>query len=118
MLLLQNNHLNNGAIYTVRYFGGIKLGKGGLVKAYTESAKLALDNASIQEFILYQKMSLKASYHQFEVLEKELLRRNIQIVKKVFSNGVDCEIQFPQNKSESIKTFFSELKLKTYDIME
>lgn len=44
LFLLKKKEINNCLIVVVRYFGGIKLGIGGLARAYTESAKLALEN--------------------------------------------------------------------------
>ena len=41
--LLETNHLKNHAIFVVRYFGGIKLGAGGLIRSYANSAKMALN---------------------------------------------------------------------------
>ena len=45
--LLQKQELTNVIVIVTRYFGGILLGTGGLVRAYTQSAKTAIDNASI-----------------------------------------------------------------------
>lgn len=44
LFLLKKKEVNNCLIVVVRYFGGVKLGVGGLARAYTESAKLALEN--------------------------------------------------------------------------
>ena len=49
------NNLNNTCIIVVRYFGGILLGTGGLVKAYTESAKEVIESSDIVKYIRGKK---------------------------------------------------------------
>lgn len=118
MLLLQKKFIINCALFTVRFFGGIKLGKGGLARAYTESAKLALDNAVIKPYIIYKKGTLTVSYHQFELVEKELVKHDIIILDKIFSDQVTCFIQFQKEQEENMKLFFSEIGLHTYVIID
>jgi uncharacterized YigZ family protein len=116
--LLQMKNIINGALYTVRYFGGIKLGKGGLVRAYTDAAKLALDNALISEFILYQTIKITTIYSIYEKLEYELNNRKIVILDKTFSEQVKLVIRVRKEQIESIISYFSELGLQSYDIMD
>lgn len=116
--LLQMKNIINGAIYTVRYFGGIKLGKGGLVRAYTDCAKLAMENAVISEFIHYQTIKITTSYPLYEILEREMNNRKIKILDKTFSEQVNCVIQVRKEQIDSIRSYFSELGLQSYDIMD
>ncbi len=60
--LIKKQNLDNVLIVVVRYFGGIKLGTGGLVKSYTESAKFALENAEIVEMTLKVNVNTHISY--------------------------------------------------------
>jgi len=53
--LLKKKKLSNTLVVVVRYFGGIKLGAGGLVRAYTTAGNMALDKASVVEFITVNK---------------------------------------------------------------
>jgi putative IMPACT (imprinted ancient) family translation regulator len=108
----------NGVLYTVRYFGGIKLGKGGLVRAYTDSAKLAIENAVISEFILYQTIRITTIYPLYEILEHEMNNRKIIILDKTFSEQVKCMIRVRKDQIDSLIRYFSELGIKTYDIMD
>lgn len=111
-------NINNGVIFTVRYFGGIKLGKGGLVRAYTDSAKLALENAVVREFILYRTIVITTTYQLYKALEYEMNIRKITFLEKTFSEKVRCVIQVRKEQIDGIRRYFSELGLQSYDIID
>ena len=60
--LIKKKNLHNVLVVVVRYFGGIKLGAGGLIRAYTNSGKTALDNAQVVEYDFISKYKVYASY--------------------------------------------------------
>lgn len=60
--LLRKEGISDAAIVVTRYFGGILLGTGGLVRAYTQSAKLALDEAGIAEMLPLCAFSVRCGY--------------------------------------------------------
>lgn len=67
--VLQGNDLINVAMITVRYFGGIKLGPGGLVRAYSDSANLAVGEAELIEYIKPYKKEIVVGYSDMSRLE-------------------------------------------------
>ena len=62
----------NVCCVVTRYFGGILLGPGGLSRAYSEGAKLALDSAGIAEFRLWEGMKITCPYHHFGRVKSEI----------------------------------------------
>ena len=80
-VLLKEDLINILAI-TVRYFGGIKLGAGGLVRAYTKSLTTALDKANYKELINGLIIEIKTSYEEQKDLEYKL--KNINIINKEY----------------------------------
>ena len=66
LTLLQKNNLVNVLIVVTRYFGGILLGTGGLVRAYTDSSKQALENAQIIELKYGELLEYYIEYDEFE----------------------------------------------------
>ena len=60
--LIKKKDLHNLLLVVVRYFGGIKLGAGGLIRAYTTAGKLALDSAEMVEYDLLSKYKIYTSY--------------------------------------------------------
>ena len=88
LAVLAGNELINCAVIVVRYFGGIKLGTGGLVRAYSEAVNNVIANS---EFIIYQKKQrcqLVVNYTHLSLLEYQANTHNIQILKKEFEAEV------------------------------
>ena len=55
---MQGENLINAVVAVIRYFGGVKLGTGGLTRAYSHAAKAALANAQLKPFVEMQKLTL------------------------------------------------------------
>lgn len=82
--VLYHNNVIDVAIFTVRYFGGVLLGTGGLVKAYTESANRALNNASLIDIAtLYQK-KIELGYEKINHMEYLSKQYNLKITDREF----------------------------------
>jgi len=82
--VLKGSDLINIGIITVRYFGGIKLGTGGLVKAYSDSTNLVISNSTLEKYIKLEKMEISIPYSEISKLEYHLAKLEIKIVSKNF----------------------------------
>ena len=96
----------NVAIVATRYFGGIKLGAGGLIRNYAKTAKLAINEARIIEyieksiFIIDFDYNITAEFESFlNTYEKEY---NIEIEEKNYSNRVTMKIKANSNIEEKL----------------
>lgn len=69
---LEKNDLTNVLCIVTRYFGGIKLGAGGLVRAYSSSAALAVNSATLLTLTKVLKIEITTSYQQVNVIMKAL----------------------------------------------
>ena len=78
--LLKKKKINNTLIVVVRYFGGIKLGAGGLVRAYTNAGNMALDKAKVVEFISVNKYLIKAPINDGVRLKNTILGQGGEVV--------------------------------------
>lgn len=76
--VLAGNKVVNAAVITSRWFGGIKLGVGGLVRAYSESAKMVLALAEFAPIIHRKKVAIKVTYPEFSRFEYLLQSFDIQ----------------------------------------
>ena len=96
--ILEKNNLNNTCCLVVRYFGGIKLGVGGLSRAYSNAALEALKKAIIVEDYIYPKYELISDYEVANKLDN-LLINNTYLLNKDYD--VNVKITFVL-KNESI----------------
>lgn len=97
----------NSAVIIVRYFGGIKLGTGGLVRAYGDSVNEVI---KIAEFKEYQKLiskTLICEYNELSQLEYLLNQENINIKSKEFSTQINLTIELTAEHFELLKTLLS-----------
>ena len=67
--VLENNNLDHIMCCVVRYFGGIKLGAGGLVRAYTNSCTLALDKANVINLVKSKLYSITFNYDDTKIID-------------------------------------------------
>lgn len=101
--VLQGHDLVNAAIITVRYFGGTKLGPGGLVRAYAEAANAAYGQAVLYPYekLFVQKIECKYSY--VSMVEYECTQQNIRIVAKDFGEkGAEFTIEGTGERLEKL----------------
>jgi len=99
--VLQGHELINAAIITVRYFGGTKLGPGGLVRAYAEAANAAYAQA---ELLPYEKLFCRdfaCEYSNVSIVEYEMTQKAIRCVSKIFGEkGAEFTIEATAEKLE------------------
>jgi uncharacterized YigZ family protein len=102
--VLRGEEMINVAVLIVRYFGGIKLGIGGLVRAYGNAVKKVISNSNT---IFYEKMlkySFKTPYSDIQKTEYLLNRLEITNIKREFLNsGVSWEIETTREKIDKLK---------------
>ena len=104
--VLRGENIINNAIIIVRYFGGIKLGTGGLVKTYSNSVNLLLDKCTYHEYKKLITNILTIKYDMLSKVEYQIKKLDLKIIKKEFDDKINIYIL-------STKEEFNELK---YDL--
>ncbi len=99
--MLVAEEITNVAIVVTRYFGGIKLGTGGLVRAYTSSAKLGLEAAGVGGVFEMEVMEYEMDYPSYSKLES-LRNRNFGILDTAFSDKVSVQISYEPEEAEAV----------------
>lgn len=95
-----------GILLTVtRWFGGTLLGTGGLVKAYSNSAKAVLDNAKTEPLIEKSTIELICPYSDYEILKLHLADFSVQTEHIEFSESVTLTGTFPAEKKTALSVF-------------
>ena len=110
-VLLKEKIFNVLAV-TIRYFGGIKLGAGGLIRSYTKSVKLALDNSNLVTLKKGYKIKVTIPYN--EQKNFEYLLKDYQILKKEFNQNITYEFLSPSNKLQIIDKYNYEILNEEY----
>lgn len=80
--VIKKAELRNVIVVVTRYFGGVKLGAGGLVRAYTKGAKIGIDAAKIVTKRLYENVHIKIDYTMLGKIQNEILQ-NGYLIKEV-----------------------------------
>lgn len=108
--ILKGNNLTNCIAIVTRYFGGILLGTGGLVRAYSESLKAAIANAKTSELLNAFKVSFEINYDDYGKVENlvqnlnQLNENNIYSLAKTFENVVKLEYLISIDAFDKFKT--------------
>lgn len=93
--VLENNNLNHVLCVVIRYFGGIKLGAGGLVRAYTKSVTSCLENTKIIDKKECQLIKITFSYNKVKIIDK-IINKNILL--KEFENSITYTIAISKDE--------------------
>lgn len=86
--LLKKHELTDAIIVVTRYFGGIKLGAGGLIRAYGKAASMGIAAAAIVEKVLHLRFAIEFDYALLGALENNLNQKNYKIESKSFTDKV------------------------------
>ncbi|MFZ2172088.1 MAG: YigZ family protein [Methylococcaceae bacterium] len=103
---IEGKKLVNLLIAVIRYFGGIKLGAGGLTRAYGNTAKQVIEAAEICAYIELVNILLTLDYKQMQPLEYLLKKLDGKIVKQAFTGQVQLVIQLPNEQVNTLLQFF------------
>ncbi len=98
---IQSFGLTNVCIVVIRYFGGTKLGASGLIHAYKESAKSALENATIVQKYLYVFYHMSFNYDQMGHILNVLKELDIEISEKKFETSCSATIHIRLSAEQS-----------------
>ena len=101
--VLQGHNLINVGIITVRYFGGTLLGAGGLVRAYSDSANLAVANAQILPYEDLIEEIINVSYEESSRCEYLFKKYNIKVIDRNFLDGISYKLQASKENLENLK---------------
>lgn len=114
--VIENNNLNYVLAVTVRYFGGIKLGAGGLVRAYTKSVTSTLDIASIIKIDFGYSFKISCNFDKKTLVEN--LISNLKIVNIFFDNKVNYTLNCNKEQFEIVKELLNKNEIEIQELKE
>ena len=99
--VLRKQNLVKTAIVVTRYFGGIKLGAGGLVGAYSQTAASGVAVAKISTKTECERVDVFADYSVYATLEKHLRKANVVLDDIAYGDGVECRVFVPCDETDA-----------------
>ncbi len=103
LAVLAGNELINSAVIIVRYFGGVKLGTGGLVRAYGDSVNLVIKNSFLEKYEKLETLYLTLEYALLSKIEYILNNLLIKIVNKEFDVNVILTLSLSYEQEQSLR---------------
>lgn len=113
--ILANEGLSNVLVIVTRYFGGILLGTGGLVRAYSEAVKEALKIANFVEKTLGYIVNIEVEYNDLDKTKYYLKQKNIKIINIEYAENVILRIEA---KKDFIEEFTNNVNNLNFTIIK
>ena len=101
--VIKKEDLRDVVVVVTRYFGGIKLGAGGLVRAYTKGAKVGLEAAKIIEKVMYKEVKIKIDYNQLGKVQNEIMNLGYFIKDTIYEDNVEIIVY---SKLEEVEAYY------------
>jgi len=106
--VIKKKGLTKTCIVVTRYFGGIKLGAGGLVGAYTEAAVESVDSAKVSEKFESKEINISTDYSTWSILEKNIRKANAIVNSINYGDNVESSIFVKLDDVDRIKSLIDE----------
>ena len=106
---IKKNELTNIAVVVTRYFGGIKLGAGGLIRAYSHTAALGIANSKIVQMTTFQKIAITVEYPFLAQVENFLRNKKIRVENSDYAADVTINILIEPENAENFLADLTEL---------
>ncbi|MDY4889449.1 MAG: YigZ family protein [Sphaerochaetaceae bacterium] len=107
--VLKGSGISNIGLTITRYFGGTLLGTGGLVRAYTDSAKAALEGLKVEEFVNRISFSVEVPYELLQSTKRILEKYEATDTKETFTDIVIIHTSVPDSCKDLLQHDFSEI---------
>lgn len=101
--------IHNTAAVVTRYFGGIKLGAGGLIRAYSNATTKAIEHVGVVKEILQTEITITVDYKLFDQLNYHLNENHINIIDTQYTDKVAVIVSIDNPKVEDFKASIIEL---------
>ena len=108
MAVLRGADIGDVVLVVTRFFGGIKLGTGGLVRAYSSAAKAALDLLPLTEKIETTEFALTIPYARYDQLKRLAAKHHASILSEEFTTAVTLTLRIPTDALDAFSGYLAE----------
>ena len=116
--ILQKNNLYNVVVIVTRYFGGILLGTGGLVRAYSEVTTKAIDSVELIKKVIGVQFEITIDYSEYEKFKYYCQKHKINIENVGYKENIVCNITVEESKKQELLADFETKKVNLEDWKE
>ena len=106
---IQSFELTNILVIVVRYFGGIKLGVGGLVQAYRTTAQLTLQEAKIEEKLITEELRIRFEYPLMNKVMRVVKEQNLNITQQLLTENCELHLAIRQSDYQRMQELFENI---------
>jgi uncharacterized YigZ family protein len=107
--VLRGTPIGDILIVVTRYFGGTKLGTGGLVRAYAEAARAGLNNLQTEQKVSRKRLRMDVPYKLYESIKHLIGKYNGSIENEVFTTSVLLTASLPEDRVAQFKQHLSDV---------
>ena len=110
--VLKKRNLKKTLVIVTRYYGGVNLGSGGLVSAYTATASAVLNRAGVKIFNQSIIAKIKFGYEREKIVEQIIKKHEIRLLKTEYLEAIIIEVTAPQEKWQEVKNTLAGFKIQ------
>jgi len=114
--VIKKEDLRDVVVVVTRYFGGTKLGAGGLVRAYTKGAKIGIEAGIVIEKVKYTEVRIKIEYTQLGKLQNELMNLGFTVKDTIYSEDVEIIVYSKVEDVQSLTERMIDITSATADV--
>jgi len=114
--VIKKEDLRDVVVVVTRYFGGIKLGAGGLVRAYTKGAKIGIEAGIVIEKVKYTEVKIKIEYTQLGKIQNEIMNLGFTVKDTIYSEDVEIIVYSKVEEVQSLKDRMIDITSGTADV--
>ncbi|MFR5132101.1 MAG: YigZ family protein [Terrisporobacter sp.] len=114
--VIKKEDLRDVVVVVTRYFGGIKLGAGGLVRAYTKGAKVGIEAGIVIEKVKYSEVKIKIEYTQLGRIQNEIMNLGFKVKDTIYSEGVELIVYVRNEEAQSLMDRIIDITSGTADV--
>ena len=110
--ILKKKDLNNVLCVVIRYFGGIKLGAGGLIRAYSNSVRKTIDKVDIISYKKYIEVSIEVNYDNKKLLES--IVKDYEVINKDYKDTIVYKIRLEESQKDELLNKIKHTNIRIY----
>lgn len=114
---LIKNNVTNTLLVVTRYYGGIKLGTGGLARAYNEAAKSVLDESRLTQLQRVLELQITIPYPSLTPLENYLKQIKGEVITQSYADNVKLAVVIPVQEEDNFRLFYANLVKGRFNIL-